>query len=399
MQQRNICVVTATRAEYGLLRPLIYRLRESEDFIVSVAVTGAHLSPEFGLTYREIEDDGIEIDKKIEILLSADTPAAISKCMGLALLGFADYFAERDFDAVVLLGDRYETLAVACAAMNARIPIVHLYGGEITEGAVDDGIRHAITKLSYLHMTSTEAYRHRVIQMGEQPDRVWTVGALGIENALHAEKPSLAELSTSLGWDLKPQGYAVVTFHPVTLEDNTAEEQARELLAAIDTFPDLKFVVTKANADAGGRIINKLCEEYAAGHENMRIFPSLGIGCYLAAVQHAAFVLGNSSSGLVEVPSFHVPTVNIGDRQKGRLRAASVIDCRADCLSIVTAIRQALELKGGAVLQNVVNPYGDGRTTPRIISHLRDGLLHQPVDLQKRFFNMEFASTEGTVSR
>lgn len=388
MQQRNICVVTATRAEYGLLQPLIYRLRESEDFIVSVAVTGAHLSPEFGLTYREIEDDGIEIDKKIEILLSADTPAAISKCMGLALLGFADYFAEREFDAVVLLGDRYETLAIACAAMNARIPIVHLYGGEITEGAVDDGIRHAITKLSYLHMTSTEEYRRRVIQMGEQPDRVWTVGALGIENALHAEKPSLMELSTSLGWDLKPQGYAVVTFHPVTLEDNTAEEQARELLAAIDTFPDLKFVVTKANADAGGRIINKLCEEYAAGHENMRIFPSLGIGRYLAAVQHAAFVLGNSSSGLVEVPSFHVPTVNIGDRQKGRLRADSVIDCQAECRSIIKAVRQALALRDSGKLSNVTNPYGDGETSDKIIRHMRESLIEKMVDIQKKFYDL-----------
>lgn len=389
MSKKRICIVTATRAEYGLLRPLILRLRASREFSVSVAVTGAHLSPEFGLTYQDIERDGIAIDRKIEILLSADTPSAVSKCMGLALLGFADYFAERSFDAVVLLGDRYETLAVACAAMNARIPIVHLYGGEITEGAVDDGIRHAITKLAYLHMTSTEEYRRRVIQLGEQPDRVWTVGAVGIENALHAPKPSLAELSTSLGWELYEQRYAVVTFHPVTLEDNTAEQQARELLSALSAFPDLQFVVTKANADAGGRVINQLCEEYAATHDHMRVYPSLGMQRYLAAVQHAAFVLGNSSSGLVEVPSFHVPTVNIGDRQKGRLRAASVLDCAADRQSIIRAVRQALELRRSGALSTVRNPYGDGETTSKIVQHMREGLMERPVNLQKRFYDMQ----------
>ena len=388
MKKKQICVVTATRAEYGLLHPLILKLREAKEFAVSVVVTGAHLSPEFGLTYQEIESDGIEIDKKIEILLSADTQSAVSKCMGLALLGFADYFAERSFDAVVLLGDRYETLAVACAAMNARIPIVHLYGGEITEGAVDDGIRHAITKLSYLHMTSTEEYRCRVIQMGEQPDRVWTVGAVGLENALHAEKPTLIELSESLGWKLKDHEYAVVTFHPVTLEDNTAEVQAGELLAAIDAFPDLQFIVTKANADAGGRVINKMCEAYAAIHDNMRVYPSLGMQRYLTAVQNSAFVLGNSSSGLVEVPSFHVPTINIGDRQKGRMRAKSVIDCKTDCQSIIPSIRQALGMRESVALRNVSNPYGDGETTSKILMHMREGLIDKSVNLQKKFFNV-----------
>ena len=394
MDKVKVCVVTAIRAEYGLLRPLILRLQESEDFAVSVAVTGAHLSPEFGLTYQEIEQDGINIDKKIEILLSADTPSAVSKSMGLAMLGFADYFASCSFDAVVLLGDRYETLAVACAAMNARIPIVHLYGGEITEGALDDGIRHAITKLSYLHMTSTEEYRRRVIQLGEQPNRVWTVGAIGIENALHLELPSLDELSESLAWNLRDREYVVVTFHPVTLEDNTAEEQAMELLAAIDVFPDLQFIVTKANADEGGRVINKLCEDYAIIHDNMRVYPSLGVKRYLAAVKHSVFVLGNSSSGLIEVPSFQVPTVNIGDRQEGRLRADSVIDCQADCQRIVQSIRKAIRMRENESLRNVSNPYGDGCTTDKILMHMREGLSEKTVDLQKKFFDIG-VSIEG----
>ncbi len=355
----RICVVTATRAEYGLLRPVIKGMMNNPDFEVSLVVTGMHLSPEFGLTYREIENDGIPISKKIDILLSADSPSAISKSMGLALISFGEYFSENNFDMVLLLGDRYETLAVACAAVNARIPIAHMHGGEITEGAVDDAFRHAITKMSYLHFTSTEAYRKRVIQMGENPDRVFNVGSTGIENIENVDLLSRDELSQELGMNLS-KDYAVVTFHPVTLENYTAEEQINELLEAIDEFSDMSFIITKANADQNGRIINSILEKYAEDHINARVYDSLGMRRYLSALKYASMVIGNSSSGIIEAPSFRIPTVNIGDRQKGRVRADSVIDCKPckpQKLDIIKAMKEAVNMTVSGALNNIVNPY------------------------------------------
>lgn len=384
---KKICVVTGTRAEYGLLSPVIHALQKAGDFDVRVAVTGAHLSPEFGLTYKEIEKDGIEIDKKIEILLSADTPAAISKSMGLALIGFADYFEEHRPDALLVLGDRYETLAVCIAAMNARIPIIHLYGGETTEGAVDEVIRHCITKLSYLHLTSTEEYRRRVIQLGESPDRVFVVGAMGIENALNKPLMEKGELERSLGMSLK-EPYAVVTFHPVTLEDDSAALQCAELLAALDMRSDLKYIMTKANADSDGRIINRMLDEFALSHENAAVFDSLGAVRYLSALKYCRMVIGNSSSGLVEAPSFGVPTINIGDRQKGRLRAESVIDCEPARDSIGAAMQQADEEDYRKLCRNAVNPYGDGHTSEKIVKAIRKA-MEQGMDLKKKFYDIE----------
>lgn len=367
----NICVVTATRAEYGLLRPVIKGMIKNNAFDVHVAVTGMHLSPEFGLTYKEIEADGIPIDKKIEILLSADTPSAVSKSMALAIAGFADYFSDRTFDMLLLLGDRYETLAVAIAAMNAGIPIAHMHGGEITEGAVDDAVRHAITKLSYLHFTSTEEYRRRVIQLGEDPARVFNVGATGVENILNVEKMPKDKLASDLDFDLsKP--YAVVTFHPVTLENATAEQQVGELLKAIESFPDLNYIVTKANADKDGRVINACFENYAAEHDNVKVFSSLGMKRYLSALNYAAMVIGNSSSGIIEAPSFHIPTVNIGDRQRGRTRADSVIDCKAEFKDIVRAINIARSSEMQNNLKNIKNPYGGGYRVGDVCQHCPD---------------------------
>lgn len=360
MQKKiNICVVTATRAEYGLLRPVIKGMMNNDAFDVHVAVTGMHLSPEFGLTYKEIEADGVPIEKKIEILLSADTPVAVSKSMALAVAGFADYFSDRSFDMLLLLGDRYETLAVAIAAMNAGIPIAHMHGGEITEGAIDDAIRHAITKLSYLHFTSTEEYRRRVIQLGEDPTRVFNVGATGVENILNMEKLSRDELASDLDFDLS-EPYAIMTFHPVTLENATAEQQVGELLKAIESFPDLNYIVTKANADKDGRVINACFEKYAADHDNVKVFTSLGMKRYLSALNYADMVIGNSSSGIIEAPSFHIPTVNIGDRQRGRTRANSVIDCKAELKDIVRAINTARSPEMQNKLKNIKNPYGGG---------------------------------------
>lgn len=386
---KKVAVLTATRAEYGLLKPIIRKLEQSACFQMELAVTGMHLSPEFGSTYQEIEQDGLHIDNKIEILLSSDTPIAMSKAMGLALISFSEYFDRSKPDAVMVLGDRYETLAVCCAAMNARIPIFHLHGGEATEGLIDEAIRHAITKMSFFHFTSTEEYRRRVIQMGEQPDRVFNVGALGVENALNETLMSKTELEKSLGYPLsKP--YAIVTFHPVTLEDNTAEQQMQELLHAIDEHPEYLYLCTKSNADAGGRIINRMWDEFAACRENVVVYESLGMIKYLSAVKYSAMVIGNSSSGIVEVPAFGIPTINIGDRQKGRVQADSVINCQPDRADISESIMTAQSAEFREIAKNVDNPYGKGNTSDIILSILEEHFSTKSLDLKKKFFNLDF---------
>ncbi|PHS31925.1 MAG: UDP-N-acetylglucosamine 2-epimerase (hydrolyzing) [Alkaliphilus sp.] len=386
--KKKISVLTATRAEYGLLKPVIEKLTAISEFDVRVVVTGAHLSPEFGLTYKEIEKDGIMIDEKIEILLSADTPAAISKSMGLAMISFADYFDKLKPDLLIVLGDRYETLAVSIVAMNQRIPIAHLYGGETTEGAIDESIRHAITKLSYLHFTSTEEYRRRVIQLGEHPDRVFCVGATGIENILKEKLMSKTELENAINFKLdKP--YAVVTFHPVTLEDNNSASQFKELLKVCKKRNDMKFIFTKANADTNGRIINQLIDEYVGENEHAVAFTSLGLIRYLSALKYCELVIGNSSSALVEAPSFGVPTINIGDRQKGRLQAESVINCDPTKEEIKKAIDKALTEEHKRKARNTVNPYGDGNTSEKIVAVIRQFLLKDKINLKKKFYDCE----------
>lgn len=384
---KSIAVLTATRAEYGLLSPIIHALINTGEYDIRVVVTGAHLSPEFGLTYKEIEADGVIIDRKIEILVSADTPSSISKSMGLAMISFADYFAERRPNALIVLGDRYETLAVCCAAMNERIPIIHLYGGETTEGVIDEVVRHAITKMSYLHLTSTNDYRKRVIQLGEDPTRVFTVGSIGIENGMKLPLLSKEELEDSIDFKLdKP--YAVVTFHPVTLEENDAQQQAEELLKSVEACKDMKFIFTKANADSNGRIINKLIDEYVATHNNAVVFESLGVKRYLSTLKYAEFVMGNSSSGLLEVPSFYIPTINIGDRQKGRLKADSVIDCEPIYDSIMSAVAKARSEEFKTFCKHVVNPYGDGKAIEKVMAAIRE-MMSKPVNLKKKFYDIE----------
>lgn len=384
---KRICVLTATRAEYGLLKPVIVKLNAVPRLDVRIAVTGMHLSPDFGFTYREIENDNLKIDKKIDILLSSDTPASVSKSMGLAMIGFADYFEELCPDMLLVLGDRYETLAVCCAAMNARIPIAHMYGGETTQGAVDESIRHAITKMSYLHFTSTEEYRKRVIQLGEEPDRVFAVGAMGIENIMNTKLMTLNELSDFLGMPLA-EPYAVVTFHPVTLEDNTVKEQFSALLTACDNHPELRYIFTKANADANGKIINSMIDDYVKDKKNAKAVASLGTVRYLSALKYASLIIGNSSSGLIEAPSFHIPTVNIGDRQKGRLMAKSVISCEPDSGEITKAITKALSKEFREKISSVKNPYGDGNTSDKIAGILKEYLFNREINLKKSFYNV-----------
>lgn len=381
---KKICILTATRAEYGLLKRLIQKLQQEEIFDVRVAVTGAHLSPEFGLTYQEIQEDEIEIDEKIEMLLSSDSPAGITKSMGLAMIGFADYFERTKPDMLVVLGDRYETLAVSCAAMNQGIPIAHLHGGETTEGAIDEAIRHAITKMSFLHFTSTEAYRKRVIQLGEDPDRVFNVGALGVENVAKVKLLNKEELEESTFWKFE-KPYAVVTFHPVTLEDSTSKTQVLELLRAVELNPQYQYLFTKANADCDGRIINQLIDEFVEKHDNCRAYQSLGMKRYLSAVKQAAFVMGNSSSGLIEVPSFGIPTINIGDRQKGRIQAESIINCKPICQEI----DKAINLIPFKRIRSIDNPFGEGETSNKIIALLKIFFEKNNIELKKKFYDLE----------
>lgn len=384
---KKISILTATRAEYGLLKPLIIALKDTKLFDVRVVVTGMHLSPEFGLTYKEIESDGIEIDDKIEMLLSADTPSAISKSMGLAMISFADYFERLKPDMLIVLGDRYETLAISTVAMNQRIPIAHIHGGESTEGLIDEAIRHAITKLSYLHFTSTNEYRNRVIQLGESPDRVFCVGALGVENIMKESLMNISELEDSIGFKLdKP--YSVVTFHPVTLEDSSAKRQITELIKACELFENMKFIFTKANSDAEGRIINLEIDNFVMNNENALAVTSLGMKRYLSALKYAEFVIGNSSSGIVEVPSFKIPTINIGDRQKGRIQASSVINCNAEFKAIVSAIEKAKTEEFIEIAKNTVNPYEKKDTAINITSIIIKYLSTNNIDIKKKFYDL-----------
>lgn len=380
---KKITIVTATRAEYGILHPLITRLLACDQWETQVVVTGTHLEEEFGYTCHEIERDGVPIYRKIPITEKDDNAYAVSRTMANALCGFGAYFKEEKPDLLILLGDRTEMLAIASAAMNERIPIAHLHGGELTQGAVDDCVRHALTKMSYLHFASTEAYRNRIIQLGEDPARVFNVGALGVENILREQLLSRQELKTVVDFPVD-RPYAVVTFHPVTLEKATAEQQVRELLVAMRQREDLFFLITKANSDAGGRRINELLEAETEKCSNMELVASLGMKRYLSAVKYAKFVLGNSSSGIIEAPALQVPTVNIGDRQQGRIQAKSIVNCQPERTSILTAIDRVLGMQG--MVFN--NPYGDGHTSKKIVEILKEYMSLEHIDLKKKFYDL-----------
>ncbi len=366
---KTICVVTGTRAEYGLLRWLMEGIRQSPKLTLQVIATGAHLSPEFGLTYRDIEADGFVIDRKVEMLLTSDTSVGVAKSMGLAMIGFGDAFAELRPDLVLVLGDRYEVFSAAAAATIARIPIAHLHGGETTEGAFDEALRHSITKMAHLHFVAAQTYRRRVIQLGEDPARVFLVGGLGIDNMLKLNLLDRAALEAALDFKLGPKNL-LITFHPATLEQGAASGQMGELLAALDTLPDTHLIFTMPNADTEGRALSRQLEAYVAGRPNAKVFASLGQLRYLSAIAQVDVVVGNSSSGLAEVPSFRKATVNIGDRQKGRLKAQSVIDCAADRESIKTALAQAYSAEFQASLSQVRSPYGDGGASQKILNIL-----------------------------
>ena len=382
---RNICVVTGSRAEYGLLRWIMEAIRAAPDLRLQLVATGMHLSPEFGLTYREIERDGFHIDRKVEMLLSSDTAVGTAKSMGLGLIGFGEALQQLQPDLLLILGDRFEIFSAAAAALVARIPVAHVHGGETTEGAFDEAIRHSITKMAQLHFVAAEEYRKRVVQLGEHPERVFVVGGLGLDNITKLPLLDRPALETALGFGLGGKSL-LVTFHPATLDDVACEQQMAELLTALDQRADTQLIFTLPNADTHGRALSAMIEKYAAGRANVHVYVSLGQTRYLSCLRHVDAVVGNSSSGLTEAPSFRIGTVNIGDRQRGRLKAVSVIDCEPDRESIGAALEQLYSPAFQAKLAGVRNPYGEGGASERIAAVLRT----YPLDgiLKKSFYDL-----------
>jgi GDP/UDP-N,N'-diacetylbacillosamine 2-epimerase (hydrolysing) len=382
---RKVCVVTGSRAEYGLLRWVMEGIRDSGDLELQVVATGTHLSPEHGLTYREIEEDGFRIDHKVEMLLSADTPSGIVKSTGLAMIGFADVLAQLDPDIVLVLGDRFEILAAATAALISKIPLAHVHGGEASEGVIDEAIRHSVTKMAHLHFVAAEAYRQRVIQLGEQPDRVFTVGGLGVDAIQKVKLLERERVEDLLEFAFRKRNL-LVTFHPVSLETNTMVGQTRELLEALRTLDETGLIFTMPNADTDSRGITELIRSFVRQHPNAKAFTSLGQDLYLSALAQVDAVVGNSSSGLLEAPTFGKGTINIGDRQRGRLRADSVIDCAPRTPEIKAAIDRLYSADFQNTLSTVVSPYGEGGASDRIVRHLAE----VPVQdiLKKRFYDI-----------
>ncbi|MBP2636931.1 MAG: UDP-N-acetylglucosamine 2-epimerase [Firmicutes bacterium] len=380
---RKICVVTGTRAEYGLLYWFMKEIQQDPDLQLQLVVTGMHLSPEFGLTYQVIEQDGFIIDAKVEMLLSSDTPVGIAKSIGLGVIGFAEALDRLKPDIMVVLGDRYEILAAVQAALVARISVAHIAGGDTTEGAMDEAIRHSITKMSHLHFVTNEQAANRVKQMGENPEHIFNVGSPGIDFIKRITVLTREQLEQQLEFTLLPKNL-LITFHPVTLENNSSARQFGELLAALERLgQDVGLLFTKPNSDTEGRVIIRMLDEFVAAHANAKAYLSLGQLRYLSTIAHVDAVVGNSSSGLYEVPSFQKPTVNIGDRQKGRLQAKSVINCGNTCEEIYQAIQAAFTYS----CDNVKNPYGDGNATGQILAVLKQYNDYQ-VLIKKHFYEM-----------
>lgn len=382
---KQIAIVTSTRAEFGLLTPLIKRIIDDDELALDLIVTGGHLSKKQGMTISEIKDAGFPIAHEILILDEDNSSYGISITMANAIKGFAECFRDDRPDMVVILGDRTEMLGVASAAMNERIPIAHIHGGEVTEGAVDDCVRHALTKMSYLHFASTEAYRNRIIQMGETPDRVFNVGALGTENILSKNLFTIDELRESIPGLPKPEvmPFAVVTYHPVTLEEDTVDLQIDNLCTAMDSRSDIFFIITGANADSGGDRANERLKAYCDAHANGLFVQSLGMLRYLSAVKHAVFVLGNSSSGVIEAPVLGTPTVNIGDRQKGRLMTETVVCCNTDITAIVKAMEEAVKME-----HKCTSIFGEGTTSKIIVRQIKKSLFNDKIDIKKGFYDL-----------
>jgi GDP/UDP-N,N'-diacetylbacillosamine 2-epimerase (hydrolysing) len=364
---RKICIVTGTRAEYGLLYWIMQEILANKGLELQIIATGMHLSAEFGLTYKQIERDGFKINAKVEMLLSSDSEVGVSKSIGLGMIGFADAFAVLQPDLLVVLGDRFEIFSAVTTAMVAKIPVAHISGGETTKGAFDESIRHSITKMSHLHFTATEEYHNRVIQLGEEPKRVFMVGAAGIDNIKRLPLLSRKKFENSINFKLGKRNL-LITFHPVTLEHDTASEQFKNILQSLSDLIDTKIIFTKANADTDGRVINRMIDLFVASHTDKAIaFESLGQLRYLSALQYVDGVVGNSSSGLLEAPSFNIGTINIGDRQQGRIKADSVIDCDPTVDGISIALNKMYGAAFQQKIKDIVNPFGDGGVAEKIV--------------------------------
>ena len=382
---RKICVITGTRAEYGLLYWLMKEIDADKDLELQIIVTGMHLSKEFGNTYQQIENDGFSINKKVDISLVSDSEVGISKSMGLAMIGLSGAFKDLRPDLIVILGDRFEIFSAASAAMIAKIPIAHLHGGEATEGAFDESIRHSITKMSHLHFTATNKYKDRVVQLGEQPDRVFNVGGLGIDNINKLKLLSKSDLENVINFSFGEKNI-LVTFHPVTLENSTAKVQFKELLDSINELQNTKIIFTKANSDTDGRIINSMIDAYVDDYDNTIAFTSMGQLNYLSALQFMDAVVGNSSSGLLEAPSFNIGTIDIGDRQKGRIKADSVISCLPNKKNIDNALKKLYSKDFQNIVKNVKNPYEKGGASKSILDIIKNFNLDNI--LKKTFYDL-----------
>ena len=384
MSKRKVCIITGTRAEYGLLYWLMKEIQSDKDMQLQLIVTGMHLSSEFGLTYKEIEKN-FKIDKKVEMLLSSDTVLGISKSMGLAQISFSEAYEELMPDILIVLGDRYEIFSAVSSAMISRIPIAHISGGEVTEGVIDEAIRHAITKMSHLHFVSTEEYKNRVIQLGEHPNRVFNFGAIGIDNINKLKLFSKNEFVKSIDFSLNNKNI-LVTFHPVTLEKSTSKEQFQELLNSIDELEDTNIIFTKSNSDTDGRVINQMIDAYVSRNNNAVSFISMGQVRYLSALKFVDAVVGNSSSGLTEAPIFGIGTINIGDRQKGRINLVSVINCNPTKESISNAFNELYSERFQKALSIVKSPYGNGGTSKKIKNIVKNFDLNNI--LKKSFYDV-----------
>lgn len=388
MMNYKVCVVTGTRADFGVLKELLLLLKDSSLIDLKLVVTGSHLSDKFGNTVTEIVESGFKEFYKLPILVNDDSKNGMVKSTSVALASFGDFFVKETPNLLVVLGDRYEIFAAAVAAHMIGIPIAHISGGDVTEGAIDDAIRHSITKMSYLHFPGCEQSRSRIIQMGEDPARVFNVGEPGVENCLKTNFLSRIQLADELNFMGIKKDYCVVTFHPVTLEDNTALGQVKNLIHAMDAFPEMNYIITMANADAGGRSINTMWIEEGKKRDNWLVAYSLGTVRYLSALRYAKLVLGNSSSGIIEAPAMGIPTVNIGNRQKGRMIADSVISCDSTIKEIVGAMRKALSEEFQQQAKYVESPFGDGNTSSKIYEKIVEFLSKRKDDFQKSFYDM-----------
>jgi UDP-hydrolysing UDP-N-acetyl-D-glucosamine 2-epimerase len=391
---RTIGVVTVARCDYGIYLPLLREIQASADLKLHLMVSGMHLSPEFGLTVETIGADGFAVDERVEMLLSSDTPVGIAKSMGIGAIGFAQAFARCRPDILVVLGDRFDMFAAALAALPFRIPVAHIHGGELTQGAIDDALRHSITKLSHLHFVATHDYARRVIQLGEEPWRVTVSGALGLDNLNSIRLLTIQDLEVKYGLRLQ-EPFLLVTFHPATLKPEQTEGQMRKLLTALEEA-GISVIFTMPNADTGGRIIRRMIRDFTQTHPTAQYVESLGTQGYFSLMALAAAMVGNSSSGLIEAPSFKLPVVNIGTRQDGRARAANVIDVGYTRTEIVVGIKRAIAPAFREKLQNLVNPYGSGHASEKIIEQLKGVSLDDRL-ITKRFYDIKFSlPSKGT---